>query len=373
MQHKNKVKVPFLDLKRVNAPYKEMFKKSFERFLDSGWYIKGSAVTAFEKAFANYCGTSYCIGIGNGLDALTLILKAYVALGRIKEGDEVIVAANTYIATILAVKQANLTPVLVEPDAASFNLDPQRIEAQCSTRTKVILPTHLYGQLADMDAINAIAKKRGLLVIADAAQAHGAMTTSGARAGSLCDAVGFSFYPTKNLGALGDGGAVTTNDSALAAIIRSMANYGSTSKYVNDIIGVNSRLDEVQAYFLLEKLKDLDKNNDRRSAIAKQYFDKIENKKIKKPHVKSWENHIFHVFVIQITNRDEFCLYLDQEEIGYLIHYPIPPHHQKALIEFKDLELPITEKIHSEVISIPLYPEMTIKEIERVIEVLNAY
>lgn len=366
------ISVPFLDLERINRPFRDAFQQQFTTFLDSGWYIKGTQVAAFEQNFATYCDAKFCIGVGNGLDALTLILRAYIELGKLQNNDEIIVAANTYIATILAIKEVGLIPVLVEPDPQTFNLDPKRITENITSRTKVIMPTHLYGQLSAMNQINTIAKEHNLLVVDDAAQAHGAIENN-RKVGSLCDATGFSFYPTKNLGALGDGGAVTTDDMVLATCIRELANYGSKKKYVNDRKGVNSRLDEIQAAFLNEKLKKLDAFNEIRKSIAKRYLNEIQNVKIQLPSVKAWEGHVFHVFVIQVKDREQFCSYLDRENIGYLIHYPIPPHQQKALIELKDLDLPITNSIHQQIISIPLHPVMTETEIKRVINVLNAY
>ncbi len=367
------MKIPFLDLKKINEEYREKMMTSFTTFLDNGWYINGAAVKTFEVSFAKFCDTKYCVGVGNGLDALTLILKGYIGLGKLKKGEKVIVAANTYIATILAIKQAGLIPVLVEPEETTFNLNARLIKEVYDDDVKAILVTHLYGQLANMAEINQIAQENELLVIADAAQAHGARDDKGRTAGNLCHATGFSFYPTKNLGALGDGGAITTNDVLLAEIVRQLANYGMTLKYVSDKVGVNSRLDEIQAYFLIEKLKNLNENNEKRREIAQQYLTSIDNPKIEKPYWNGSENHVFHVFVIRVEDRIDFCSYLDNEEIGYLIHYPIPPHKQKALLEFKELKLPITEKIHNEVVSIPLTPVLKEEEINRIIAVINAY
>ncbi len=365
--------IPFLDLHKINGRYQEVFKSCFSNFLDSGRYINGSSLQEFERAFASFCGADYCIGTGNGLDALTLILRGYMELGEINPGDEVIVAANTFIATILSIKYAGLKPVLVEPDEKTFNLDVQQIEKHITDTTKVILPTHLYGQLAQIKEINEIAKKKNLLVISDAAQAHGAKINNDHLAGNLCDATSFSFYPTKNLGALGDAGAVTTNNKKLADIVKSIGNYGSPKKYRNDYLGVNSRLDELQAGFLLEKLKDLEDDNRFRRKIAKRYLSEIKNTKIRLPFWDGLENHVFHLFVIRVANRSEFCEYLDEVGIGYLIHYPIPPHHQKALIEFSDLSLPITEKIHKEVVSIPINITLENPQIDYIISKLNQY
>ena len=365
--------IPFLDLHKINAPYKEAFQKSFQTFLNSGYYILGSQVKKFEKVFADYCGVNHCVGVGNGLDALTLILKGYIELGKLSDGDQVIVAANTYIATILAIKQAGLKPIFLEPDAQTFNLDSKEVEKNISASVKAILVTHLYGQLAEMESLRKISTENNLLLIADAAQAHGAADSKNRKAGSLADASGFSFYPSKNLGALGDGGAVTTNDRDLAEIISKLRSYGSSSKYVNEFVGVNSRLDEIQAGFLLEKLKDLDKANQQRREIATRYLGEIKNDKIKLPYWDGSKNHVFHLFVVQVNDRADFCEYLDNKEIGYLVHYPIPPHQQKALLEYAHLNLPITKKIHQEVVSIPISPVMNIEQVVKIISVLNAY
>ena len=367
------MKVPFLDLQQINQNYETGFQEKLTSFLKSGHYILGANTRRFEQEFAAYCGSQFCIGVGNGLDALILILKAYLELGQLEKEDKVFIAANTYIATILAVKQAGLEPVFLEPDEHTFNLSPIQVEAQTDPKVKAVLVTHLYGQLADMAALREIAKKRGLLLIADAAQAHGAEDLNGVRAGSLADAAGFSFYPSKNLGALGDAGAITTNDRQLAKVIIKLRNYGTSSKYVNDIIGVNSRLDELQAVFLLEKLPYLDRDNDLRRAVAKRYFAEINNDKIKRPYWDGSKNHVFHLFVVQIEERSKFCDYLEAKGVGYLIHYPIPPHRQKAFSEYKGLSLPITNHIHNTVVSLPMSPVMDDREIDYVISVLNAY
>lgn len=365
--------IPFLDLHKINQPHEKAFRESFQKFLDSGYYVLGNAVKEFEQVFAKYCGVHYCVGVGNGLDALTLILKAYLELGKLQEGDKVIVAANTYIATILAIKHAGLEPVLVEPDEKTFNLNPIEVEKNIDASIKAILVTHLYGQLADMKSLRKIADENNLLLMADAAQAHGAEDENGNKAGSLADAAGFSFYPSKNLGTLGDGGAVTTNNKDLASVISQLRNYGTSSKYINEYIGFNSRLDELQAYFLLEKLKDLDKANNHRKQVASRYLNEINNEKIKLPYWNGSANHVFHLFVVQVENRENFAEFLEKNEIGYLIHYPLPPHQQKAFFEFSNLSFPITEKIHEQVVSIPISPVMTQSEIDRVISVLNAY
>ncbi|MBW1294943.1 aminotransferase class V-fold PLP-dependent enzyme [Aquimarina litoralis] len=365
--------IPFLDLHKINSRYHEKFKSLFSDFLDAGSYIKGSQVTLFEKSFAESCEVDFCVGVGNGLDALTLILKGYIELGKIHVGDEVIVAANTFIATILSVKYAGLIPVLVEPDERTFNLDIHKIERHITDKTKVIIPTHLYGQLAEIEEIIEIANKHNVLVVSDAAQAHGARHKELGIAGSLCNASAFSFYPAKNLGALGDAGAITTNDKALIEIVKCLGNYGSSEKYKNDYVGVNSRLDELQAIFLLEKLKYLEQDNIKRRQIAKRYISEIKNEKIILPFWDGSENHVFHLFVVRVKNRIDFCDYLKKSGVGYHIHYPIAPHQQNALKEFAELSLPITEKIHKEVVSIPLNVSLENDQIDRIIEVLNQY
>ncbi|KXN98295.1 aminotransferase [Aequorivita aquimaris] len=365
--------IPFLDLKAINQGFESEFQNSLRLFLDSGYYILGNQVKLFEANFARYCGTTHCIGVGNGLDALRLILEAYKILGKLKENDEVLVASNTFIATILAIKQAGLKPVLVETDLDSYNFDLTSLKNAISEKTKAIMPVHLYGQLSPMDEILKISKENNLLVIEDAAQAHGAKNKANKYAGNLGDAAGFSFYPTKNLGALGDGGAVTTNDDALAEVIKKLRNYGTSTKYVNDFLGFNSRLDELQAAFLNIKLPTLDADNEIRRTIAKKYISKINNDKITLPYYDGSKNHVFHLFVIRVKNRNTLVDHLDRNGIGHLIHYPIPPHKQQALSEFSHLSFPNAEKIHNEIISIPMSPVMIEEEVERVISVLNSY
>jgi len=365
--------IPFLDLHAINKRFEAEFQVRFKAFLDSGYYILGTEVSEFEKEYAAYCGTEHCIGVANGLDALRLILDAYKVLGKLKDDDAVLVASNTYIATILAIKQAGLTPVLVEAEAQTFNFNLVALEQACTSKTKAIMPVHLYGQLSPMKEINAIAKKNGMLVIEDAAQAHGAANSSGEKAGNLADAAGFSFYPTKNLGALGDGGAVTTNDPELASVIRKLRNYGASSKYVNEYVGINSRLDEIQAAFLNSKLPLLDADNEKRRVIAKRYLSEIKNEKIQLPDYDGSENHVFHLFVVQVANRDRFLAYLAENNVGTLVHYPIAPHKQEAFSEYKNLTFPVTEKIHEEVVSIPISPIFTGREVDRIVSVLNSY
>ncbi|HLF52088.1 DegT/DnrJ/EryC1/StrS family aminotransferase [Flavobacterium sp.] len=365
--------IPFLDLHKINKPYEERFQQKLKVFLDKGWYILGDEVQLFEKNFALYCGAKHCIGVGNGLDALTLIFKAYIQLGKLQKGDEVIVPANTYIASILAVFQADLVPVLVEPKLETYNINPDLITDKITLKTKAILAVHLYGQLAEMNAISAIAKQNKLLVVEDAAQAHGAANTENFRAGNLSDAAGFSFYPGKNLGALGDAGAVTTNDDELAKTIFSLRNYGSETKYQNDFIGVNSRLDELQAAFLNVKLPYLDSDNDKRMVIANRYLSTIINPKIILPEFNGGSHHVFHLFVIRTEKREALQNYLKDNGIETLIHYPIPPHQQKALVAWNNLSFPMTEKIHREVLSIPISPVMTMEEVDFVVKILNEY
>ena len=389
--------IQFLNLKKMNQPFEVAFQEKMKQFLEGGWYILGSEVKQFETDFAAYCGAKYCIGVGNGLDALVLIFKAYIQLGNLQKGDEVIVPANTYIASILAVLQADLIPVLVEPRLENFNINPEEIEAKITSKTKAILPVHLYGQLCEMKAINAIAKKHKLLVIEDAAQAHGArfsvqcsvdsnqsllldtdchaelVSVSHHSSSNIHHPTAYSFYPGKNLGALGDAGAITTNDDELAQVLYSMRNYGSKVKYENEIIGINSRLDELQAAFLNIKLNHLDSENDFRRSIAKRYLSEIKNDKIVMPNWDFSQNHVFHLFVIRTSNRVDLHNYLKGNGIETMIHYPIPPHKQKALSDWNQLSFPITEKIHNEVLSIPLNSSLEDDEIRHIITILNKY
>ncbi len=326
--------IPFLDLHKVNLRFEAEFKSKYQEFLNSGHYILGEQVALFEKEFADYCGTLDCIGVGNGLDALRLILEGYKTLGKLDNEDEVLVSSNTYIATILAIKQAGLKPVLVETNPLNYNFELSELKDALTGRTKAIMPVHLYGQLSPMKEIMSFGNQHDLLVIEDAAQAHGAMAIEGKLAGNLGHAAGFSFYPTKNLGALGDGGAVTTNDTELAQVIRKLRNYGTSSKYVNDILGFNSRLDELQAVFLRTKLPYLNADNKRRLEIAKRYLSEVENDKITLPDYSGGADHVFHLFVLRVKDRLEFMEYLKDNGIGSLIHYPIPPHKQEALREY---------------------------------------
>ena len=358
--------IKFLDLHKINLPYQEALHQKMQEVLDKGWFILGDEVKAFEKSFANYCGMKHCIGVGNGLDAMVLIFRAYIQLGILKKGDEIIVPANTYIASILAILQSDLIPVLVEPDSKTYNIDPDLIVEKITNKTKGILVVHLYGQLADMDKLNAIGKEHNLLLVEDSAQAQG-LTFRGNNTKA------FSFYPGKNLGSLGDAGAITTNDDALAEVLFAMRNYGSEKKYYNEIIGVNSRLDELQAAFLNVKLPNLETENNRRRQIAKRYISEIKNDKIVLPFCDDFVKHVFHLFVVRTENREHLQEYLKENSIETLIHYPIPPHKQNALAEWHNLSFPITEKIHREVLSIPISPVLTDDEVSKVIEVLNRY
>jgi dTDP-4-amino-4,6-dideoxygalactose transaminase len=364
--------VPFLDLKSVNAQYESEFKQAYERVIQSGWYILGKEVEAFEKEFAEYCGTRFCISVANGLDALILILEAYKEIGKLKEGDEIILPSNTFIATILAASKARLTPVLVEPDPHSFLIDPSKIEEKISPRTKAIMPVHLYGQLCDMTAINPIAQKHGLLVIEDSAQSHGAIQ-NGKRSGNLGNASGFSFYPGKNLGALGDGGAVTTNDEKLATTLKALRNYGSQKKYHHFYKSVNSRLDELQAAFLRVKLKCLEQANAKRREVAHYYLDHIKNEKITLPHVIKEEGHVWHLFVIKTSERDRFQQYLQENSIHTVIHYPIAPHKQEAYKEWSQQRYPISEALHEQVISLPFSDVIREEQLKEVSDKINCF
>jgi len=367
------MEVKFLDLFKINSRHHDEIMNAMDGVCKSGWYITGSKVKEFEQSYADYCGARFAVGVGNGLDALILIFRAYKELGILKDGDEVIVPSNTYIASILAVSANNLVPVLVEPLRATYNLDPALIEQHITKKTKAILAVHLYGQLADMQPINALADKYGLIVVEDAAQAQGAVYADNRKAGNLGHAAGHSFYPGKNLGALGDGGAVTTNNEELANVIRALGNYGSHQKYYNLFKGMNSRLDELQAAILQVKLKYLDAENQRRREIAKFYISSINNACVTLPHWDGGDSHIFHLFVVSIKDRGQFQEYLKQHGIQTMIHYPVPPHKQNAYQEWNGLSLPITEEIHKTVISLPISPVMTDGEAEYVAKVVNAY
>lgn len=369
--------IEFLNLKEMTRNHGEDLLHSFQEVLNSGWFILGKQVEQFEKEFATFCGVKHCIGVANGLDALILILEAYKELGIMQEGDEVIVPSNTYIASILAVSKAGLKPVLVEPNIETYLLDENLIEEKISSRTKAILPVHLYGRLCNMVAINEIANKYDLKVIEDCAQSHGAELND-RRCGNLGDAAGFSFYPGKNLGALGDGGAVTTNDDELAQIIRAYRNYGSNKKYENLYKGLNSRLDELQAAFLSVKLKTLVGDNQQRRSIAQYYIDHINNDLVSLPfnkqtNIRDFYFHVWHVFPVRIESRDDFQTYLTAHGIQTVIHYPVPPHKQPAYAEWNNSTFPISEKIHREIISLPISPVLSAEDASIVCQVVNSY
>lgn len=365
--------IQFLDLHKVNQRFEKEFKENFQSFLDSGWYINGNQSTKFETEFANYCHADYCIGVGNGLDAIKLILKAYIELGKINLGDEIIVPANTYIATILAVSEVGLTPILVEPNSKTYNIDVAEIAKKITIKTKAILAVHLYGQLADIETLHQLSKTHNLFIFDDAAQAHGATDSQGNKVGSLCHATAFSFYPGKNLGALGDAGAITTNNKELAHLIRSLANYGSSKKYVHLHKGINSRLDELQAGILSIKLKHLDADNVCRQQIAKRYLSEIKNDKITLPVYDGSNNHVFHLFVIQCKEREQLQAFLKENGIQTLIHYPLAPHQQEAYKEWNEQSFPITEKIHQQVLSLPISPVLTDNEVSTIIKTINLW
>jgi dTDP-4-amino-4,6-dideoxygalactose transaminase len=364
--------IPFLDLKGINARDREGLIAAFTRVLDSGWYILGQEVAAFEEEFARYCGVRHAVGVGNGLEALVLILRAWRETGRLRAGDEVIVPANTYIATILAVTEAGLLPVLAEPELATCNLDPGGIEERITGRTRAVIAVHLYGQTADMTGINAVASRHNLAVIEDCAQAHGARHAN-RKSGALGHAAGFSFFPTKNLGALGDAGAVTTDDAELAGMIRQLRNYGSVRKYENPVQGVNSRLDEVQAALLRWKLQRLDEDNRLRRAVAERYLAGISNPNLILPVTAPGNAPVWHVFVVRSPARDRLQAHLLERGIDTLIHYPIPPHRQRAYAAWNRDSYPVTEKIHAEALSLPVSPVMDEGEVAAVIDACNAW
>lgn len=360
--------IKFLDLEKINNRYREEIDSRIKNILDKGWYLQGEENENFTKNFANFCGTKFALGVANGLDALNLIIKAY-GFGN---GDEIMVPANTYIATILAISENGCIPILVEPDIKTYNINPDSIEEKITSKTKAIMVVHLYGQAVQMEKIWKIAKKYNLKIIEDSAQAHGAIYQEN-RTGNLGDASGFSFYPGKNLGCIGDGGAVTTNDEELFNKIKAIANYGSDRKYHHIYKGVNSRLDEIQAAVLDIKLKHLDSDNNKRREISKYYRENIKNSKIILPETYDEKSHVWHIFAVRTHNRDEFQKYLTEKGIQTIIHYPTPPHKQGAYKEWNNLSFPITEEIHNTILSLPISPVMTDSEIEKVVEVVNEY
>jgi dTDP-4-amino-4,6-dideoxygalactose transaminase len=370
------MKVPFLNLKKINRTYSKELKQVASEVIDSGYYLRGDKTQQFEDKLSHCIKTPYAIAVGNGLDALTLILRGYKELGVLQEGDEVVVPANTYIATIISIIENGLHPVLVEPDPLTFNLDPDLLERTITPKTKAIMVVHLYGRVCWSREIEQLATKYNLKIIEDNAQAFGAEWCE-QKTGSLGHASGFSFYPGKNLGALGDAGAVTTSDSELTEIIRSMANYGSSKKYVHNYIGVNSRIDEIQATFLSVKLKHIKRENQKRRDIAEYYQKNICNENILLPSLpEEKKEHVWHLYVIRSSNRNALQSYLKSNGIETLIHYPIPPHKQQAYQQYRKghaLSLPITDMLHQEVLSLPIWPGMKIKEMEWVVESVNQF
>lgn len=364
--------INFLDLKTINNQYQQELKDACARVIDSGWYIMGNELSQFETEFATYCGTKHAIGVANGLDALILALRAWKELGKLQAGDEVIVQANTYIASILAITENDLIPVLVEPNQFTYNLDGASITAAITSKTKAILPVHLYGQLSPMPEIMAIAKEYNLLVLEDCAQAHGA-EINGQRAGNWGDAAGFSFYPGKNLGALGDAGAITTNDDELAQTLKALRNYGSHKKYENLYQGVNSRLDEIQAAMLRVKLPYLEAETIRRQQIAQAYRLGLSNPVVTLPNVIDELAHVWHLFVVRCGKREKLQAYLAEQGIQTLIHYPVAPHKQKAYSQWNTISLPLTEEIHQQVLSLPLDPTMSEAAVAQVISAVNGF
>lgn len=367
--------IPFLDLKNINQQYRAELINACTRVIDSGWYIGGNELAQFEKNFAEYCGVKFAIGVANGLDALILTLRAWKEMGKLKDGDEVIVPSNTYIASILSISANQLTPVLVEPDIQTYNIDPLKIEAAITAKTRVILPVHLYGQLADMPKIMEIANRHGLLILEDSAQAHGAQIGD-RKAGNWGDASGFSFYPGKNLGALGDAGAVTTNDPELNKMLRALRNYGSHEKYKNLVKGVNSRLDEIQAAMLNVKIRHLDTETQHRRQIASVYSQHIDNPYINLPSIekiKDNKQHVWHLYVIRTAYRNELQKYLADHGVQTLIHYPIPPHHQVAYQEWRTRTYPVAEQIHDQVLSLPMSPVLEVEQANQIAKLCNAF
>ncbi|WPO90728.1 DegT/DnrJ/EryC1/StrS family aminotransferase [Chryseobacterium sp. HR92] len=365
--------IKFLDLQKINLKHQEEIEAKLSQVFRSGWFLMGQELSSFESNLSQYIGAKHAIGVANGLDALRLILRGYIEMGIMNRGDEILVPSNTYIASILAISDNGLIPVLVEPDINNYNIDITKIEEKITSKTKGILIVHLYGRTVFSNQLKDLAEKHQLKLIEDNAQAIGAIW-NGQKTGNLGDAAGFSFYPGKNLGAIGDAGAITTNDEDLAKVIRALANYGSNQKYVNIYQGLNSRLDEIQAAVLDVKLKYIDEENTVRKNIAKKYIAEISNPKIVLPENPADVNeHVWHLFVIRTENRDELQKYLTENGIQTLIHYPIPPHKQQAYKEWNDQSFPISEKIHEEVLSLPISPVMTEEEIKKVIEIVNRF
>lgn len=365
--------IKFLDLKLVNQEYNGLFKDAFGEFLNKGRYILGDKLLTFEKEFAQYCGTKFCIGVSNGLDALKLIFEAYKVLGILRNGDEVLVPANTYIASVLAISNSGLKPVFIDPDIDTYNINTYNIEKLITLKTRAILGVHLYGGLYDVIKLENISKKYNLLLIEDAAQAHGAVFKDGRKAGNLSDIAAFSFYPTKNLGALGDAGAITTNNENLYQYLLKLRNYGRINTYENNLKGFNNRLDELQAIFLSIKLRYLDRDNTKLRDLAKYYLDNIKSEFIQLPKVFDIKQHVFHQFVIRCKDRDRLKKYLLNNGVETMIHYPVPVHKQLAYSEFNNLELPISETLSQDILSLPLNTSLSIDQIKHIILVLNSY
>jgi dTDP-4-amino-4,6-dideoxygalactose transaminase len=364
--------IKFLNLQKINSQYELELKKAANRVIDSGWYLMGNELETFERNFADFCGVKYALGVANGLDALRLIFKAYIELGVMEKGDEVIVPANTYIASVLAISDNELVPVFVEPNINTYNLDSSKLDAAITLKTKAILTVHLYGQNSIDQQMLDICATRNLKLVEDSAQSHGSIW-KGKVMGSIGDAAGHSFYPGKNLGALGDAGAVTTNDEMLAKTIEALRNYGSFKKYKNLYQGLNSRLDEIQAAFLVVKLKYIQKDILERRIVSNYYLENIKNSAIILPEVVNEEGHVWHLFVVRTSRRDDLQKYLSSNGIQTLIHYPIPPYKQKAYSAFNELSFPITERIQNEVLSLPMSGVMKLEEIERVVNTINKY
>jgi dTDP-4-amino-4,6-dideoxygalactose transaminase len=362
--------IKFLDLQKVNNQYAEEISNAINNVINSGWYLLGEENKKFEEAYSNFIGTKYTLGVANGLDALRLILRAYMELGLMKEGDEVIVPANTYIASILAITDNNLVPVFIEPNEVNYQIDDSKIEQAITSKTKAIMIVHLYGACSYTNKISEICKKFNLKLIEDNAQAHGCYFEN-KMTGSIGDAAGHSFYPGKNLGALGDAGAVTTNDKELFDVIKALANYGSSQKYVCNYKGLNSRLDELQAAVLNIKLRHLKKDTEKRREAAQFYYSNIKNDNIQLPKIENWNSHVFHLFPIFTKRRDELQIYLTENGVQTLIHYPIPPHKQVCYEEYSELVLPMTEKIHNEELSLPISPVITKDDLNTIVNLIN--
>lgn len=365
--------IPFLSLKDVNALHREEIKETVARVVRSGWYLQGKENEMFENNYATFNGTKFCIGCASGLDALIMIFRAYIELGIMKPGEEIIVPANTFIATILSITENSLVPILVEPKLNTLEIDDNKIENLITPKTKAIAIVHLYGRIAYTEKIGELCKKYNLKLIEDNAQAHGCLYNDGRMTGSIGDAAGHSFYPGKNLGALGDGGAVTTNDPELAAIVRSLANYGSQKKYIFKYTGRNSRLDEIQAAVLNVKLKYLVEDNAHRKEVARYYIEHINNSCVSLPDTLPYESNVFHLFPILCTRRNELHDHLEQNEVGTVIHYPIPPHKQECYKEWNEISLPITEQIAEQELSLPIGPVITMEKVKQVVELINRF